>query len=417
MDKRVVPLIVIIIVAFQLSFIYGAVPDFGENNTALGQVVDDYKNNNSVASTYNVINNVTLDCMEINYTMSVFVPVTENFIGGDWIEWGANIGKLSQTNSRSIFVNLQQVDEAILYKDKDYEGSYFKDFMHNFTFCITDISFATTVNRYNAWTIGNYTNDQRWYIIGGHDLLALAIMGTVNNVYYFRVFEYDGSVYNYDTTQTFSEDVVYYVGIVKNGVDFSVEIYTDALYQNLRDSLYVTLHHDYVMRYLHVPQSFDYLTANDDIDGYVEDLYIGRGNMTGGYMDGHYYTENIMLNATGGTLVHLTNVTLPANTGITTEYSNDNTTWRNHLNQVGSDDLEADYYALDMRNLNYTTLYIRFNMTTTDSSVTPRVYQSRIITTYTLASLGGMKFYPIIIYGIAIIFLITVSLVLYRKRR
>jgi len=364
-----------------------AIDDYGEDEAYLGQVVDDYLNEDYVQAKNNVIRNATLDCMELEY-LSGSIPIPENFTDGNWVEWGANIGRLSQTDSRSIHTDLEQVHEAVLVIDKDYDGNYYKDFIHNFTFCITDIGGAVTANRYNTWAIGNYTNDQRWFIINGKDLLVLAILGTVDNIYIFRIFEWDGSVYNYDTVETFTEDVVYYVGIVKSGLSFICEFYTDALYQNLKDSISITLHSEYVMRYLHVPQSFDYLTANDRISGYVEDLYIGRGTPDWGYEDGHYYTEEML--AGNRSLALLYNASIPGGTGMTMEFSSDNATWVDHNKARGSDRLLTGYESLDLRDLNFTALYTRVNMTTTGGG-TPALYQFRLVTivNYTMPEGNG----------------------------
>ena len=39
---------------------------YGEENESLGQFVDDYENDDNVSFSINVINNQTLDCMELN---------------------------------------------------------------------------------------------------------------------------------------------------------------------------------------------------------------------------------------------------------------------------------------------------------------------------------------------------------------
>ena len=93
--------------------------------------------------------------------------------------------------------------------------------------------------------------------------------------------------------------------------------------------------------------------------------------------EGYFTTIDYMSDPTvnGETLVQLTNTSIPANTAISIEFSDDNSTW------TGTTALVDGFQSIDLRDLLFTAAYLRFNLSTTNQSRTPRVYQSRLITT------------------------------------
>lgn len=119
-----------------------------------------------------------------------------------------------------------------------------------------------------------------------------------------------------------------------------------------------------------------YISGMDDL------IYWDNSIITpAGYVDDGYFTTVDYLSdplANGSALTALTNTSIPANTQILLEFSEDNITWV--LNDWQP--LFGGFEAVDLRDLNYSAGYhCRFNLSTTDSSVTPRVYQNRLITT------------------------------------
>jgi hypothetical protein len=120
--------------------------------------------------------------------------------------------------------------------------------------------------------------------------------------------------------------------------------------------------------------------AGDWCSGSVANLW-RSGNVTGGFLAEGYFTTVDYLSdplANGLALVQMTNTTIPANTAITMEFSEDNSTWI--LNDWQP--LFGGFESVDLRDLEFSDEYwIRFNLSTTDSTVTPRVHQSRLITT------------------------------------
>ena len=101
---------------------------------------------------------------------------------------------------------------------------------------------------------------------------------------------------------------------------------------------------------------------------------------TGGYSSGYFTTVNYLSDnsANGSALVQMTNTSMPENTAITVEFSDDNSSWT--LNDWQP--IFGGFESIDLRDLNYSSaFYIRYNLSTSDAGVTPRIYQSRLITT------------------------------------
>ena len=94
--------------------------------------------------------------------------------------------------------------------------------------------------------------------------------------------------------------------------------------------------------------------------------------------EGYFTTTDYLDYANGSILVLITNTTIPENTVITVELSEDNATWT--LNDW--EPIFGGYEAIDLRELNWSSAcYLRYNLSTDHGGFTPRVYQSRLITT------------------------------------
>ena len=153
------------------------------------------------------------------------------------------------------------------------------------------------------------------------------------------------------------------------------------------DNLALTLHADYNFRYLYAINShYSGTSTRRVIAGDIHNLTIRE---MGGYEPEGYFTSTNYLSSpivNGSALVHLENTTIPPNTGITIEFSDDNATWI--LNDWQP--LFGGFESIDLRELNYSTgYYTRHNLSTTDLAVTPIVYQSRLITTIGNSTGGG----------------------------
>lgn len=132
--------------------------------------------------------------------------------------------------------------------------------------------------------------------------------------------------------------------------------------------------------------------VNMDVTGTEQDYGIvnntGLPIVKGGYeTDGYFITDDYLNYTTGNSLGLLTNTSIPEGTSLTVQFSNDNSTWVDNDGNVGSTIIEDGFYAIDLRNLNYTDSYKMVNFTGTPLS-TPRLYQLREITTNGTAGNG-----------------------------
>lgn len=94
-------------------------------------------------------------------------------------------------------------------------------------------------------------------------------------------------------------------------------------------------------------------------------------------LEGCFYTTNILSNISSLSIL-MTNTTLDSGI-INVQFSDDNFTWVNHNNQNGYDTLIEGFDSIDLKNLNFSKLYIRFNFTRGGFFKTPRLYQIQII--------------------------------------
>lgn len=110
-------------------------------------------------------------------------------------------------------------------------------------------------------------------------------------------------------------------------------------------------------------------TGRDALIMWSESFFMGYS--TSGYFTTSDYLDQI----NGSVLVQMTNATIPALTGITVEFSSNNSTW------VNSTALTDGFQSIDLRTLNWSSsYYLRYNFSGTPA-ITPRLYQSRVITT------------------------------------
>ena len=122
-------------------------------------------------------------------------------------------------------------------------------------------------------------------------------------------------------------------------------------------------------------------------EGNIQDYEVtGEGYTSSGYFTTVDYLSDPFAN--GSVLVQMTNATIPANTAITVQFSDDNSTWVDNEGAAGSNALTDGFLSIDLRELNWSAAYhLRYNFSTTDPAETPRLYQSRLITTIGNASI------------------------------
>ena len=374
--------------------------DFGEDEEYLGQVVDDYENNDNIAAMIDTIHNETLDCMELNYTSS------------ERIEWGS------------------------MFLEEDFEA-----FSTGWTLSFGSLGTITKSNTQKhggSWSAKIYAPNPTSYCYGyrgisetnGDSITEFWIWvdSSVEPDYEHVMGLYDVSrgTYVYEVRLEY-HDAGYYIqnDIAASGTDVS-EIPSD-------EWVSIIIVFDDTANKLHYYiNGFDVglFNPNDGAgDGdrvyigdtwgvgwagyyYLDDLLIGEGLMYNQYISkGHYYTFNVLDGDPA--IAFLYNLTIPTGGGATMEFSTDNVTWVDHNNQAGSDTLIAGYEALDLRDVYNGTIYRRVNMTSNGID-TPRMWQERFVTVTTIISNGGGLF-PGLAIGISL--LIIGAIYALEKRR
>lgn len=371
--------------------------DYGEDDDYLGQIVDDYLNDDYINETVSVINNVTLDCMELEVLNLTYYEDFDDYTEVD------GLGRLTHTNVRSIFTNIARSDNDVyLYDDKGTNN--LNDWVATYEMYISSITDGTNANKYVFVILGFADNVGDYLDVRGvGDGFVISVHVVLDKGGYFLgIREFDSGVYwNYvDLTEEFNENTIYYMTLEKSDTRVSLVSYTDSARLNMKDNQTITLQSDRRMRYIYCPQSMNTVGAFF-ATGYVEDLSFGEAI---GYNSGYYTTIDMLNEDIAITLLY--DADIVANTSMTMEFFNDSNVWVNHNNILGYDTLINGFESIDLRDINSTNNIIRVNMTTTNSSVTPRMNQLRYVTIIGTVENGngnGVDNTPSIILGIFLI--------------
>ena len=358
---------------------------YGEAETSLGQFVDSFEDLENVSVAVNVIRNATLDTMELNSTTAStgIYNLTQlrehDYFGGAAtpdFTWTINnndeIRMISDAASQGRGYMFLTVNRLWL-DDKYIRFRYFP---------FADVVLPTYQTQSLTVYDGNYDRSNGADFpsaAGGAPWNPIPLKG---NGILFSYTNVDGL--NNWFTKDFQIDT-------SGGTEDNV-----TLFWWFRD--------DWTARTLHL--RLDWIEINNGAGGADNLIFINFNNSSpitmeqvgtqgdygfsfnpelpfqvGGFETEGYFTTVDYLSdplANGSALTALFNSTIPANTQILVEFSEDNSTW------VFNDwePLFGGFEAVDLRDLNYSSgFYFRYNLSTTDFSVTPRVYQSRLITT------------------------------------
>jgi len=339
--------------------------DFGEDHAYLGQVVDDYENDDNVDAAVDVIHNSTLECMELNYSgIGVkwddidFYEDFEDFTT-DWTTVSGNLGVIEKSNVHV------------------YNGSW------------SGRIYAPNPTSYCYGYIG--MNEQIGDFI---TIFYLYVDDSVEPDYEHVVGIYDvsGGGYVWELRLDY-HDSNYWLqnDIANSGTDIkeinSLEwISIIVIFDDSEDEL----------NYYVNEEDCGIFTANNgNLDGdriyigdtwgagwrgyyYLDDLIIGEGEIIDGYSDGYYITKELL---SGDRVLNLMyNVSIPEGTGGTMEFSTDGNNWVNHNNVSGYETLVNGFESIDLRDLNTSICYVRVNMTSNNPLLTLRLYQLRYVT-------------------------------------
>jgi hypothetical protein len=358
-------------------------PAYGEDSEALGQFVDNYGNTDNISVMVNTVRNSTYNAIELNQT--------ERFIEYENYTTYTKVGAdsvLSVDDYNISYVQYKRGTEEGYYYD--FGVGFFGNFEHEFELVVNDTEAGDGDSRNMGHPyaltnyIGDFTGAPALYDFFG---LALRNIGGNDDKYAFVLLGVQNAGVLYaivGTTWDVSDDILYCTMNRTNGNGY-FWVYSDSNRTILVEQLNntgggLTDTYQYGYGYHAVDAGGD---VNDWVSGSVANLWVGE--MGGGYMSsGYIITTNYLLDpiAGGSVLVSMQNSTIPENTQITIQFSDDNETWVNNLGLDGYNTITDGFLSIDLRNLNYSIAYYEMkNLTTTDEDVTPRSYQSRLITT------------------------------------
>jgi hypothetical protein len=356
---------------------------YGEDSEALGQYVDSFEDMTGISVNVSVIRNTTLNGMEsgIGVTANIayedFSTFTEFEEAGDRITYPANNTHLSYDLIRNL--------DTRTYKD--FGADYFGPFSEY----LVDMRWAGGANGGKMWfMLSNHTNNAASHQPNSWGYLAIVqTQYGGNNVFEPIEGKLDGTQ-NFVTGAAKAENTWYYLNFTLTATDFITRVYTNAARTALSETLTVTLDEPMrVYRYLIISS----LDSNDAISqqGNVKNVWVGDYE-TGYVAEGYFSTIDYLSDplANGSTLALMTNTSILDNSGITVQFSPDNSTWVDNTGATGASTLTDGFQTLDMRNLNYSSsAYLMFNFTSAGEN-TSVLLQSRLITTEGNESLGSV---------------------------
>lgn len=389
-------LVLVICAIFVISF---------ENAYGLDKIQDDYINETRVQAKNDIVRNTTFDCMELEYDIGA-TKVYEDFT--TWTETDA-LNRLSQTALRTTWTNLRRDDDDInLWKDFTVLNDWYFEFKLRLS--SIDVSLAS----YHRLAIIGFSNVTQDFLyiktIATDGIFILLRTNNVANEFRLLFAELDGGTQYNKIVQAlaigvpydFLTNTNYYLSFNKTGLIINIDVFSDSARTiQIANCTDFSLHDNHNSRYVMCPDSVDY-SGVYDTTGYIENLW--TGTTVGGYEDdGYFYTTELISGIGGNTIVLLTNATIPSNDIITVEFSPNNITWVDHNGNIGSDTLIEGNESIDIRDIGYTNLNMRFNYTDVGADSTPRLYQIIVITD---AFVGGGVGATVYVYRNEHIFLI-----------
>lgn len=383
---------------------------YGEDETALGQYVDSFEDMNSISVNVSVERNATLNAMELNFTVGG--TVFEDFTTYTEVD---EDGDVTVTAPRIDWVSMRR--DAETYVWKDFGVDYFGDLLIKYEVNVTDLeagdatsaSIATTICFSNVLGV---VDD----LLGG-DILFISFQQStsIDDRYGFYIRQYDGGVSKFiEGSQLNFHNVPegeLYATFSRVGTNVTLWMYSD--------SARITLIYKYSTnaagldeyRYMMLSNWGRDVDPADHFTGYLENLNFG-GLVDAYDAEGYFTTVDYLGDplANGSALVAMVNTSIPANTQILMQFSDDNATWGDNEGiPLDSHVLNGGFESIDLREINDSTgFYYRFNLSTTDSGVTPRVYQNRLITTIGNSTGGAGPPAPSTNWGLLWFFLILI---------
>ena len=296
--------------------------------------------------------------------------------------------------------------KEVSYLYHDYGVGYFTPNSFTLEFTIKESS----VNIWRNWISFGIANDlDACTQILGYEISVVAYRN-VDGATVSLLEHNNGVIVSFDSVSTLNQNVWYYCTYLEVDNVAHLYIYSDSGRTNLVRDLSMTLvNDDYAYRYLYLAQSnADTGSPTTKSLGYSKDYLLRKLCYLG---EGVLYTKELLSNTTLKSLMMGINGTAPTNTRIRAYTSPDNATW---LLQIDNNGLGKQELYEEML-YEYTSLYVRINMTTTDATKTP--YLDELFYLHTLICGGGVA--PSVNpWWLAILFIFTpISIVLLSSLR
>lgn len=373
-NKRILLDVSMIFLLFTINFF--AIPSLAQQygeDLYLYQHVDDFENSDNIGFNQSIALNTTLDALELEIGTAT-IDAYENFTDYTEVDNGNDL-TVNETHIEWETMK-RSVDNHVHY---DFGVNAIHDFNYTFVIQINDIEAGDATGADIGGfacvsTINGSVVDQ-----GADDTIMVRARQEGANDDLFRwylLFRHNGAtiVSIIQALGTNNPMDTYYCRIYRSGTNVSFWAYTDEAMTTLNAKLTSNAGND--------ADSFQYLTGvasiesgsdpNDHSSGFFWNYWIGNNVTTSAYENDGYAFINAI--ASGGAhLTQLYNATIPSGDSIVLMFSPDNSTWG--LNET----LANGMNSIELRNLNYSTVYKRANFTNGGADSTPRLLQLRDI--------------------------------------
>jgi len=374
--KRITPILFILILSLVSIPPFVECAGYGEENESLGQFTDDFESLDNVTVIDDLIRNSTLNCIELNmsipstliynltslrehdyYGGAFVVAVTYSIANNDELREYSSTGSLGRGY---IFLTVNSAwldDKYVRFRWYPYSsigpGKY---------------------SWFQVWD-GDYDRSSNVDFPAGAVFLSKG-NGELYNQRALSANAWETLDNQVDTSGGSEDNVTLFFAIYDAWADTSIGCWLDWIEINDgaggADNI-ITINYNNSS-----PITMEQLGTEGD---YGFSLSPELPFYSVGYeTDGYFITENYLNYTDGNALVQLTNASIPSGTSLTVQFSNDNSTWVDHEGNVGSTSIGEGFYSIDLRDLNYSAIYQIYNFTG-QTSLTPRLYQSRLVTT------------------------------------
>lgn len=317
-----------------------------------------------------------------NGTLSAYLLMESGIPYADFTEWTEHDapGRLSETTTRVTFTGLDRGDDVYLYDTKTGE---LQTFTHAFRFKVTSLVNSATVIRLEPYTVSQSLADYTTNRLAGVTQFGVQLRSWSSSTQYNLLLmeTYSGSLYiSGDTSNRLNVNTLYYVQVKKTGTSLTLKVDNNADFSSPINSYSLTLHGNWNLPYLMVPQSCG-LSGGLTTSGYAEYLDFGTG---AGYDPGYLITENLLSNYTGTPFSLIYNVSTPTATAFNVSVSSDLVSWT-----LTGDHTGDGFLVSYLEPYNWTSLYVKFGFET-DGVDTPILYDYHLTFYHEGADGGGI---------------------------